>query len=232
MPNRLLREGICTSDSIDALDAEEEVFFYRLLVVCDDFGHMDARPSILKAQCFPLKDSATPKAIEKWMAGLISKGMARRYKVAGKVYLAMCKWEARIRTNPKHPLPDADGAEWVDSEVPQFDRNLSADCGQVAAVGGLGKGKGKGKGAALTPLPDDWIPSELSVAWCNREFGLRVPEDIDRYVVAFRDACKAKAYAYADHDAAFKNCVRQDWPKFREGKPRLREGDGKPKLAL
>jgi NADH:ubiquinone oxidoreductase subunit E len=50
-----------------------------------------------------------------------------------------------------------------------------------------------------------------------REFGL-VPEDVDRYVAAFHDICKAKAYRYADFDAAFSNSVRQDWPKYRVGK--------------
>jgi hypothetical protein len=223
MPNRLLRDGICTSDLIEALTSDEEVFFYRLLVICDDFGHADARPAILKANCFPLKESATPSKIGGWLDGLVNAGLVRMYTSKDKPYLAILKWEQRVRTHPKHPLPDDDGSAWSDSRLPQSGSSQSADCGQVAAVRGLGKGKGKGKGAALNPLPDDWVPSELSIAWCNREFGLRVPEDIDRYVVAFRDACKARGYVYADFDAAFKNCVRQDWPKFRAGKARMSE---------
>lgn len=143
MPNRLLREGICTSDAIDVLSAEEEVFFYRLLVVSDDFGHMDGRPAILKAHCFPLKAAATIKAIELWVSGLISKGMLARYTSGGKPYLAVLKWEARVRTHPKYPLPN--DADWDDP---------SAVCAQVAdkvpqpaADGGLGLGLGKGSGA-------------------------------------------------------------------------------------
>ncbi len=83
------------------------------------------------------------------------------------------------------------------------------------AVDGLGKGKGKGKGATKTPLPDDWVPAQQTVERISREFGLRVPEDVERYVAAFKDACKAKDYRYLDFDSAFANCVRQDWPKFR-----------------
>lgn len=56
MPNRILKESICTSDSIDALSWFEEVFFYRLIVNCDDFGRLDARPKILKSKLFPLKE--------------------------------------------------------------------------------------------------------------------------------------------------------------------------------
>jgi hypothetical protein len=69
--------------------------------------------------------------------------------------------------------------------------------------------------SAKTSLPDDWSPSELTIATVSRNFGLRVPEDIDRYVAAFRDACQANGYRYKDFDAAFRNCVRQDWPKLR-----------------
>lgn len=205
MPNRLLRDGICTSDSINALSAEEEVLFYRLLVVSDDYGYMDARPAILKAQCFPLRESATVQAIEKWLAGLANKGLIVRYQQAGKPFLAVNKWEQRVRSRPKHAGPEDDGCTPIDGQL--SDRSPTSD--------GLGKGKGKGKGAAKKPLPDDWVPSASTVERLSREFGLRVPEDVERYVAAFRDACKAKGYEYADFDAAFANCVRQDWPKLR-----------------
>ena len=38
MPNRVIKESICTSDTLDHLSADEERFFYRLLVQVDDFG--------------------------------------------------------------------------------------------------------------------------------------------------------------------------------------------------
>lgn len=218
MPNRLLRDGICSSDSLNAITPEEEVFFYRLLVVCDDFGHADARSAILKAHCFPLKDNATTTKIEHWLDGLARAGLVRRYRVAGKPYLAIAKWEQRIRTNPKHPLPDIDGAEWIDGELPQS----AAECWQQSAERGLGKGKGKGKGATsrtsreLLPLPEGWTPKDSTVDRLSREFGLRVPEDVNRYVAAFHDICKSKGYRYANFDSAFANCVRQDWPKLRD----------------
>ena len=75
--------------------------------------------------------------------------------------------------------------------------------------------------AAKKPLPVDWIPSLETVTKLSRELGLRVPEDVERYVAAFRDACNAKGYTYANFDAAFCNCVRQDWPRFRNGADRL-----------
>ena len=38
MPSRILKESICTSESLAHLSAEAEVLFYRLIVKVDDFG--------------------------------------------------------------------------------------------------------------------------------------------------------------------------------------------------
>jgi hypothetical protein len=208
MPNRLLREGICSSDQINDLLPEEEVMFYRLLVVADDYGYMDARPAILKAQCFPLRDTATPPKIELWLSGLADKKLITRYQKDGKPYLSINKWEQRVRSRPKYASPDDDGCQTLDGQ-------LSVNC---PSYDGLGKGKGKGKGAAeLRPLPEGWNPKPETVENLSAEFGLRVPHDTDKYVSAFRDACASKGYRYKDFDAAFRNCVRQDWPKLRQG---------------
>jgi hypothetical protein len=211
MPNRLLRDGICTSDPINSLTDPEEVMFYRLLVVADDFGLMDARPAILKAQCFPLRDTATPPKIEQWLAGLADKGLIVRYIHDGKPYLAINKWEQRQRSRQKYVGPDADGCQTLDGQA-------AVNCPDIDA---LGRGKGRGRGATsrtsreLLPLPEGWKPKDETVESLGREFGLRVPEDVDRYVAAFHDACASKGYRYKDFDAAFRNCVRQDWPRLR-----------------
>lgn len=213
MPNRLLRDGICTSDAINLLTSDAEVMFYRLLVVADDYGYMDARPAILKAQCFPLKESATVSRIEAWLLELAETELVHRYMHEGKPFLAINKWEQRVRSRQKYAGPMDDGCTALVGQV--SDKSQTDD--------GLGKGKGKGKGATsrtsreLQSLPEGWKPSEKTVENLGREFGLRVPEDVDRYVAAFHDSCKAKGYRYKDFDAAFSNCVRQDWPKFRDG---------------
>jgi hypothetical protein len=72
------------------------------------------------------------------------------------------------------------------------------------------------KKANLQPLPDDWTPSERTIQKLSDEFKF-TNGDLERYVNAFRDACAAKGYTYANFDAGFSNCVRSDWPKFRKG---------------
>ena len=187
--------------------------FYRLLVVCDDYGYADARPAILKAQCFPLKESVKPADIERWLQSLAGRGLIARYLKDSKPYLAVNRWEQRVRSRQKYPGPMDDGCTPIDGHM--SDISPTSD--------GLGKGKGKGKGATsrnvreLLSLPSDWLPSGQTVEKLSRELGL-VPGDVDRYVAAFHDICKAKDYRYKNFDSAFCNAVRQDWPKLRAGR--------------
>lgn len=91
MPNRILKESICTSDSIDNLTWFEEVMFYRLIVNCDDYGRMDARLPILKARLFPLK-TVTNQQVGEALESLRSAGMIDLYDVDGRSYLQMRTW--------------------------------------------------------------------------------------------------------------------------------------------
>lgn len=107
MPNRILKETICSSDSINQLTPFEETFFYRLIVNCDDYGLMDARPAILKARLYPLRDireSQITDALNK----LTSAELVSTYTVDGKPFLMMNAWDKhqQIRARKaKYPLP-------------------------------------------------------------------------------------------------------------------------------
>ena len=71
MPNRILKDSICTSPNIDALSREAEAFFYRLLVQCDDRGRIESNPTDIIARCFPLRiDSVSTDGVQGWIAEL------------------------------------------------------------------------------------------------------------------------------------------------------------------
>ena len=82
MPNRIIKESICTSDTVDALTWFEEVLFYRLIVNCDDYGRYDARPAIIRGKLFPLKD-VTVKQVNEAIIKLSTVGIAKLYEVDG-----------------------------------------------------------------------------------------------------------------------------------------------------
>jgi len=108
MPNRIIKESICTSDTLDQLSWFEEVFFYRLIVNCDDYGRFDARPAILKARLFPLK-SVTEKQISDALYKLSTVGIVTVYEYDGRPYLQLVTWDKhqQIRAKKsKFPSPD------------------------------------------------------------------------------------------------------------------------------
>lgn len=100
MPNRILKESICRSDSIDALNWFEEVLFYRLIVNCDDYGRFDGRPAIIKGTLFPLKD-VTLKDIEKSLNRLVAVGLVGAYEAQGKPILQLLTWEKHQNVRAK-----------------------------------------------------------------------------------------------------------------------------------
>lgn len=110
MPNRILKESICTSDSLNQLSPFEETFFLRLIVNCDDFGRFDARPAILKARLFPLKERLSLKDIESALGKLADVGCVKLYSVDSKPYLYLPTWEVHQNVRAKkskYPSPDA-----------------------------------------------------------------------------------------------------------------------------
>ena len=118
MPNRIIKESICTSEEIDILTPEQEVFFYRLMVVVDDFGLMDARLSILKAKCYPLK-SIEINSIQLNLARLQEVGLVKLYQVDGKPFLSITKWanHQQIRAKrAKYPTPEC-GSEIICNQL-------------------------------------------------------------------------------------------------------------------
>ena len=108
MPNRILKESIRTSDSINELSWFEEVLFYRLIVSCDDYGRFDGREAIIKGTCFPLKN-VTNKNIEDALNKLVSVGLVRHYEVEEKPYLQLPAWQSHQNIRAKksrYPSPE------------------------------------------------------------------------------------------------------------------------------
>lgn len=108
MPNRLIKESICSSDSLDKLSWFEEVLFYRLIVNCDDYGRFDGRAAIIKNRLFPLKENLTVKAVTAAINSLASAGLVTLYVFEGKPYLYLPTWNKHqsIRAKKsKYPQP-------------------------------------------------------------------------------------------------------------------------------
>ena len=110
MPNRILKESVCCSENVDALTWFQEAFFYRLIVNCDDYGRMDARPKVLSSKLFPLKDVRASQIVDALRA-LSSAELVVLYEKDGHPFLQMKTWDRHqtIRAKKsKFPAPDDD----------------------------------------------------------------------------------------------------------------------------
>jgi hypothetical protein len=110
MPNRIIKESVCTSDSIDQLGWFEEVLFYRLIVNCDDFGRFDGRTAVIKNRLFPLKDNLTLKNVESAINKLARVGLVVPYESGGKPFLSLPTWNEHQSVRAKrsrYPEPES-----------------------------------------------------------------------------------------------------------------------------
>lgn len=125
MPTRYLKPGVRDSETIDSLSPQAENLFYRLLVTVDDFGRFDARPAMIKAQCFPIKESISINKCKDLLEELNEKNLIYVYEVAGKLTLMMCKWDNVPRSKEsKYPAP-TDSCIQVHTDVNQVNTDVS-----------------------------------------------------------------------------------------------------------
>lgn len=133
MPDRIIRESICTSDTLNRLSDFEERFWHRLIVNCDDYGRFDARPAILKGRLFPLMDGKTQRNMQDALQKLASVGLVDLYEVEGRPFLRVVTWDKyqRIRAKrSKFPGPE-EGADRPSGEPDDICCQLTADAAVI-----------------------------------------------------------------------------------------------------
>jgi len=145
MPNRIIREGILSSDRVDQLDAAAEVFYRRLMSKVDDHGLFDARASMLRASLYPLRvDRVREADIARWIATCEKAGVIALYVHEGKPFGQMLDTRWQARSEPKHPAPI-----WGIGAPPAPHANSCAQLQTTATLDGVVVGvvKEKEKGA-------------------------------------------------------------------------------------
>lgn len=124
MPNRVIRDWT-TSETIEALSFEAEVFFTRLIMKADDHGNYTANEKLLKAALFPLRDSVKVSVM---LTECVKSGIIRLYEVNGKKYIHIPNFGQRLRqmrTEWPQPAdnPPTSGGQPAVNRRPETKRN-------------------------------------------------------------------------------------------------------------
>lgn len=162
MPNRILREGILSSERIDALPSwAAEVFYRRLHSVVDDFGRYYARAELLRAACYPLKlDDVSNADIETWVADCENAALLTTYMIEGKRYLQLRDFRQQRRAEASkypNPPPNSDTPEKL------LLRKRVADATHLQADSPVVVCEGEGDIRAVPALPPGFM--EFWSAW-------------------------------------------------------------------
>ena len=194
MPNRILKESICTSDSIDQLSAFEETLFYRLIVNCDDFGRFDGRPKIIASKLYPLKDIRASQ-IESALRTLTLAELVILYEVDGKPFLQMKTWDRhqQIRAKKsKYPAPE--------SGVVKSDSN----CNQMISSDGK---------CSRNPIQSESESNPKESARTAQRFTPPSLEDVVAYCKERRNSVDAQRFIdfYASKGWKVGNTPMKDW---------------------
>lgn len=120
MPSRILREGINSSDRVNALSPGAEILYRRLMSVVDDYGRYYGSPATVRAGCWPVNPEAVcEQDVGKWLAECQQgeRPLVTVYRVGNAVYLQLNDFNQKVRSKSKFPQPAS---------------SLSAECPQVA----------------------------------------------------------------------------------------------------
>lgn len=229
MPTRLLYEKITVSVTLAELTAEEERFFYRLLVKCDDHGRFHAHPAILLGHCFSLQSSKiTVEDVLTWRQRLEDVGLIRTYAVEGREYLTVSAWKAYQRQRASSSkYPDPPFREQLRADVRE-ERQIPPGAGDVKRGPKAGtRGPGAGARAAgpriappssappgsppeddfeKTPPPEHLEPTDTEYR-LGETLGLSRGQ-VDQAAVAMLDRYRSKGERRADWLSTLRGWLR------------------------
>lgn len=216
MPNRILKDSICTSENIDQLSMMAEIAFYRLIVNCDDYGRMDGRVKILKSRLFPLKD-ITEETMREIMNELINADLISMYEVNGRPYLQLKTWEDHQQVRAKKS---------------KYPSSSESTCNQL---------KSDDNKCPRNPIQSESLSESLSESESKDADAHAIQHDHDRILNAAEDAGfkmsnsvrAALIDLYSEHGlekmlAAFRSCVEHAAPNLAYLKAVLK---GEPKKS-
>lgn len=89
MPGRYIYEDYLTDERVNLLDVQSERFYFRLFLVVDDYGRLEANEKQLKSKVFPLKDDVRVTDMTRWLTACEKAGLIELKKSSDKWLLTI-----------------------------------------------------------------------------------------------------------------------------------------------
>lgn len=106
MPTRVIREGMLTSERVDLLTEQGELFYRRLQQIVDDHGRYPAHPAQLRTNCYPLRiDRYSDAQVLGWRRECEAANLVRVYRVGKVEYLELADFRQQVKSKSKYPGP-------------------------------------------------------------------------------------------------------------------------------
>lgn len=119
MPNRVIKDSIRTSKSVNALTDFQFRLWLYLITYVDDYGRGSADAEILKGFVFPRRKSVTEAQIQRGLDDLATTGMIRLYEADGEPYFCFPNWDKHQRIQTKRSkYPDPSESTVIHREPP------------------------------------------------------------------------------------------------------------------
>ena len=225
MPNRIIKESIRTSKSVNGLTDFQFRLWVYLITYVDDYGRGSADPELLKAFLFPRRKGITDANIRQGLHDLASAGLIQLYTVDGESYLQFPKWanHQRIRNcKAKFPSPDkADQTQYAADcgELPQ----VAADCGELRPESNPIQSESN-----PNPNPKRRAPARTAygkyqlVKLSDKEYQRLLTDlgqvELDRVIDYLDDYCQRWHKNYKDWNAVLRTASREGWG-IKQSKP-------------
>ena len=133
MPNRVIKESIRTSKSVNALNDFEFRLWLYLITYVDDYGRGSADPELLRGLVFPRRKGVTEKQIQTALDSLANTGMVILYEYDGEPFFYFPNWGKHQRIQTKHSkFPDpVDGIQAAPSTVSHGESPLESNPNRI-----------------------------------------------------------------------------------------------------
>lgn len=224
---RSIKPEFWTSEQIAECSPNTRLLFIGIWSFSDDAGIHPFGYGRLKMEVFP-GDAFTRDDIASMVDELLQAGLLEEYTVEEQRYWRVTGWEHQRIDQPTYKYPGPDGEipnspkrrrgneeqtptvrRTPDERSPRErsgeDKDLSHSSSEIPPPP-----KRKRK-AAVTSIPDDFGISERVAEWAKKNGH----GDLPKHLEAFKLKVSAKAYQYANWDAAFMTAIREDWARLK-----------------